>query len=95
MIKNTPGITNKKLMSFTKLNRKTLSYNINKLLDQKLIWKTKNSSTIGYEYITKDKLRGEIYHQLLMKLLADEIDEETFLRIKRKLELIDIDDIEI
>ncbi|WP_455391937.1 MarR family transcriptional regulator [[Eubacterium] cellulosolvens] len=95
MIRNKPGITKHELIQRTKLNRKTVSYNLEKFLDQKMIWKVKNSEEIGYEYITKDKLRSEIYNQLLLKLLSDEIDERTFLRIKKKLETIDVDEIKI
>jgi hypothetical protein len=65
------------------------------LLEHQLIWKVQNDGEIGYEYITKEKLRYEMYNRLLMKLLANEIDEETFLKIKRKLERIDIEDVKI
>jgi predicted transcriptional regulator len=95
IIDNNPGIIKKELLNKTQLNRKTLEYNLNKLIDHKIIWKVKNSTEIGYEHITKEKLRGEIYHQLLLKLLSDEIDEQTFIKIKRKLENIDIENIQV
>jgi predicted transcriptional regulator len=94
-IRTKPGITQKDIIAKTKLNRKTISYNLEKLLEYKLIWKVKSSGEIGYEHITKDKLRKEIYHKLLMKLLSDEIDEETFLKIKRKLETLDLNEVEV
>jgi predicted transcriptional regulator len=93
LIRQQPGITRKELIKFTKLKRKTLSYRIDKLIEHQLIWKVKTEEGIGYEFITKEKLRKEIYNQLLLKLLADEISEEKFLKIKKKLELIDIDEI--
>lgn len=93
IIKRQPGINKKELIKFTKMNKKTLSYNIDKLIEGKLIWKVKEEGTIGYEFITKDKLRKEIYNRLLMRLLADEISEEKFLKIKKKLEALDIDEI--
>ena len=95
VIRTSPGISKKGLINKTKLNRKTIGYTIDRLLEQKLIWKVKSEGEIGYEYITKEKLRGEIYNRLLMKLLADEIDEETFMKIKGKLEMMDIDEIEL
>jgi predicted transcriptional regulator len=95
VIRNEPGITRNKLITTTNLNQKTLNYNIERLLEHQLIWKVQNDGEIGYEYITKEKLRYEMYNRLLMKLLANEIDEETFLKIKRKLERIDIEDVKI
>ncbi len=93
LIKRQPGIGKHELLNFTRMNRRTLNYNLEKLLEQKLIWKVKNAGKIGYEFITKEKLRKEIYNKLLMKLLSDEIDEEKFLRIKKKLEMLDVDEI--
>ncbi len=95
IIRNEPGITKHKLISISKLAQKTLNYNIERLLEHQLIWKVQNGGEIGYEYITAEKLRYEMYNRLLMKLLANEIDEETFLKIKRKLETIDIDNVKI
>jgi ribosomal protein S6 len=82
-------------MSLTKLNRKSLSYNIKKLSDLKLIWSVKADGQVGYEFITEEKLRDEIFNQLVIKLISDEIDEETFNRIKKKLETMDIDELQI
>jgi predicted transcriptional regulator len=93
IIKDNPGITNKELISRTKLNRKNLSYNLIKLREQKLIWGFKNDGILGYEYITKDKLRHEMVTNLISKLLAKEIDEEAFLRIKEKLEKVDLEEL--
>jgi predicted transcriptional regulator len=93
IIKRQPGIGKKELMTYSKMSRKTLGYNINKLIENNLIWKVKNAGVAGYEFITKEKLRKEIYNRLLMKLLADEISEEKFLKIKKKLETMDVDEI--
>jgi predicted transcriptional regulator len=95
-IKNKPGITNKELIQKNKINRKKLSYNLKRLGELNLIWMAKNNgNTIGYEYISKEKLRNEIYKQLISKLLSKELDEETYFKIKKKLDLLDIDDIQI
>ena len=93
MIKNEPGITRTQLLKRTRLNRKTLSYNVDRLIEQDRIWKVKTNNGVGYEYITKEKLQKEIYNRLLMKLLSDEIDEETFLRVKKKLEKMDTEEL--
>jgi len=90
-IQNQPGISVKEIIKNTKLHRKTVAYNINKLIQHNIIWKVKSSDGIGYEYITEDKLRYEMYNQLLLKLIADEIDENTYLKIKKKLESSDIE----
>jgi predicted transcriptional regulator len=95
VIRNDPGITASKLASITNINQKNLTYNIERLIDQQFIWRIQNGGEIAYEYITAEKLRYEMYNRLLMKLLSNEIDEETFLKIKKKLEQIDAKDIKI
>jgi hypothetical protein len=52
----------------------------------KLIWKVIRSGSECYEYITEEKLRYEILNQLLQKLLANQISEDTFQVLKKKLE---------
>ena len=52
IIGSNPGIIKQELLTKSKLNRKTLEYNLNKLIDHKIIWKVKNSNEIGYEHIT-------------------------------------------
>lgn len=95
VIQRNPGIQKKDLVRKTKLHRKTVSYNIERLIEHKLVWKVKTAGEVGYEHITKEKLRSEMYNKLLMKLLSDEIDEKTFKKIKEKLEKLDIDKIKI
>ena len=92
-IQNNPGIAKKKLRSYTKLNRKTLSYSIKRLLEMKLIWKAKRPEGECYEYITVEKLRYEILNQLLQKLLSNEIDEETFKLLKKRLEDMSLEEL--
>jgi predicted transcriptional regulator len=93
IIQNNRGISKKKLMDLTKLNRKTMEYSLNKLIDLKLIWNITNSTKPGYEYITEEKLRYEILNRLLSKLLTNEINEEEFHVLKRKLEAMDINEL--
>lgn len=93
IIQNNPGVSNKDLIAKIKINRKNLSYNIKKLREQKLIWAVQNDGVLGYEYVTNEKLRHEMVARLISKLLADEIDEETYHKLKKKLETIDIDEL--
>jgi predicted transcriptional regulator len=90
VIKNYPRISRKKLMSKAKMKDSTLDYNINKLVESDLIWKVRVGSEIGYEYITQEKLKNEMLNRLVTKLLADEIDEDKFNRIKGKIESISV-----
>jgi predicted transcriptional regulator len=93
LIQQKPGVSNKELITQTKINRKNLSYNIKKLRDQKLIWAVKNDGVLGYEFITKEKLQREMATRLISKLLAEEIDEEAYHRIKDKLETVDLNEL--
>ena len=56
LIKTKPGIKKRALIARTKLNRKTLEYNLNKLIDQKLIWKVKNSEEMDINQGLDDTL---------------------------------------
>ena len=93
LIQNRPGITNKELIIQTKLNRKNLSYNIKKLRENKLIWAVRSDGLLGYEFITKEKLQYEMATRLIAKLLSDEIDEETYHKIKTKLDEVNIEEL--
>ena len=95
LIQKEPGITTKELKHRTKLKISTMDYNLNRLIDLKLIWKVKTDNGIGYEYITNEKLKMEIINRLLKKLLTDEIDEKTYFKIKKKLEEMDLGELEV
>ena len=91
IIQDKPGITFQDLMYKTKINRKNLSYNIKRLGDLKYVWVVKREGIIGYEYITQEKLRDEIFNRLVLKLISNEIDEATFNKIKKKLDTMNVD----
>ena len=93
LIQQKPGVTNKELINQTRINRKNLSYNIKKLRDQRLIWAVNNDGILGYEFITKEKLQHEMATRLISKLLAEEIDEQTYHKIKEKLETVDLNEL--
>ena len=85
-IKQYPGISQKELIGKTGLKRYTIVNNLKKLLKLDIVRKTPNGRNVYYEYITNEQLRYEILRGLVIKLLKKEIDEETFLKLKRELE---------
>ena len=70
-----------------------MDYSLNKLIEMKLIWQIEDNEEIGYEYISEEKLRYEIINLLLTKLLSNEIDEETYRLIKKKVESMNIEEL--
>jgi predicted transcriptional regulator len=95
LIQNYPGISKRELVDRTKVNGKKMNYNLRRLCDLKFIWIVKNDGIIGYEYITSEKLREEVFNRLILRLISDEIDEATFNKIKRKLENMDLDELHL
>ena len=92
-IQNNSGITKKELIQKTRIERRTMDYSLNKLIEMKLIWQIEDNEEIGYEYISEEKLRFEIINLLLTKLLSNEIDEETYRLIKKKVESMNIEEL--
>jgi predicted transcriptional regulator len=86
-IKQHPGITQKELMTSMGLKRFTIVNNVKKLLNLEIIRKTPNGKNVYYEYITNEQFRYELLKGLVIKLLKKEIDENTFINLKRKLGL--------
>jgi predicted transcriptional regulator len=85
-IRRNPRITQKDLILKTRLLKITLAYNLKKLLDLGIIRKQRGGRNIHYYIITVEQLKEEIILRLATKLLKNEIDEQTFLKVKRKLE---------
>ncbi|UCH90081.1 MAG: winged helix-turn-helix transcriptional regulator [Thermoplasmata archaeon] len=85
-IKDFPGITQKELINKTGISRNTINKNLNKLMEHCIVRKYPNGNSVSYEYIENEQLRYEILRQLLIKLINKEIDEKTFLELKRKLD---------
>lgn len=93
MINENPGITKKELILKTRIEGRSLGYHIKKLIDLKFLWEINNGSEMGYEFISRGKLNQEMFNRLLKKLLKEEITEEQFHKIKKKLEELEIGDI--
>ena len=84
-IKREPGITQKRLIKKTGLNRFTISYNIRKFIEMGLVKKSNSEKFVRYEYMTDELLKHEVLLRLTIKLLNKEIDEKTFFKLKDKL----------
>jgi predicted transcriptional regulator len=81
-----PGITQKELILKTRLKKITVAYNVNKLVKFGMIQKEKFGKHVNYFYMTDDKLRKKLIQKLILKLINREIDEHTFLILKKKLD---------
>ena len=86
VIKTYPKINQKELAKRTGINRITLHNNLKKLMALCMVRKIPNGNKVYYEFIDNKQLRIEILKQLLVKLINNEIDSETFLELKRKLD---------
>jgi predicted transcriptional regulator len=84
-IKQFPGINQTELIAQTSLKRHILSYNISKLVDFGMVRKTNHENYVCYEYIPDELLEYEMLKVLTIKLLNNEIDEQTYLKLRRKL----------
>lgn len=86
IIKRNPGITKKELVQLARMEPKKVRYNVRRLRENRQIWRVRSGRDTGYEAITPQKLKDEMLKLLLDKYLRDEMDKETFLRLKEELE---------
>ena len=86
LIRDGPGISKKKLVRLTRMNKNTLTYNLRKLMERNIIWKTRSGRETGYEYKSREVLHKEMFKLLLKKFVDNEIDQDTFLRLKEELD---------
>lgn len=86
MIKENPGINQKELVKIVGLNRFTIKHHLNRLLDLNIIRRIPNKRNVCYEFISNNQLKFEMLMSLVTKFLKKEIDEKTFLELKKKLE---------
>ena len=85
-IKLNPKINQKELAKLTRINRITLNKNLKKLMNLCLVRKIPNGNSVNYEYLENRQLRYDILKRLIKKLVNNEIDEETFLKLKKELD---------
>jgi predicted transcriptional regulator len=86
VIMKNPGINQKGITKLTRLNRFKVSRCINSLKHLKLIKNKQVRNMTCYEYIPDIEMKYKIMKGLMVRLLKGEIDEETFIRIKKRLE---------
>ena len=86
VVKENPGLSQKELIKRTGIKHTTAIRNINTLMSLNLIKNHKFQKNVCYEYVPDVEMKFTIIKGLIIKFLRKEIDEETFLRLKRKLE---------
>ena len=86
LVRDNPGISKKAIGRITRINKNTLTYTLRKLQDRNLIWKVREGRKTGYEYKSREVLRSEMFKLLLKKFVENEIDQDTFLRLKEELD---------
>jgi predicted transcriptional regulator len=86
VIKLNPGLNQKELVIRTRMNRFQVSKNLKKLMNLNVVRPYKNSRNTCYEYIPDEELKFKIIKRLVMKLLRDEIDEVSFLKLVKELD---------
>lgn len=84
-IRQNPGINQTDLIAKTFLKRHILTYNISQLIDLGMVKKNNHVRNVCYEYITDELLQYEMLKMLTIRFLNNEIDEQTFLKLKNKL----------
>jgi predicted transcriptional regulator len=85
IIMHYPGINQKELVSRIGINRYKITRNLETLKNLNLIKNSRNNNTVCYEYIPDVEMKYRIMKGLMIKFLKNEIDETTFLKLKRRL----------
>jgi predicted transcriptional regulator len=86
IIKGNPGISRSRLKGIYTPEMEDLSTVLRKLRERKLIWKVEDGGDPCYEYITERQLALEMLSIILERFLDDEMDRDTFLTLKERIE---------
>jgi len=86
IIKRSPGITQKELIQSTRLKRSTISSIVNRLNSQQLIRCVRQGKNTTYYHVNEKDQKQELLRKLVVKLVNNEIDENTFNMLKNYLE---------
>ena len=81
-----PGISQKELISKTGINRFKINREIRTLKSLNLVKNTKRQNTICYEYVPDVEMKFKIIKGFIIRYLKAEIDEETLLRLIKRLD---------
>ncbi len=88
LIGDFPGATRKDLLIRSRFSRRELNYSLKRLKDLKLIWKVETGNGQGYEMITRDTFKDEMFKILVDRFLKGELSLERFRTLKDKLDKI-------
>lgn len=86
IINENSGISRKEIMTRVQMDRKTLTYHLKRLKKLKLIWKVDQGGSEGYEMITRQKLKDEMFRLLVKKFVDGDIERESFFQLMKVLE---------
>jgi len=86
MIDGHPGIDQKRICIFSKLNRFVISYHLDKLEKLGLIRKKRTGKNVQYFKIDEEELRKRIISAMVEDLSQGRMDEERFLHLMGYLE---------
>jgi len=86
LIIQNPGIMQKELVFKSRMNRFKVRREVGILKNMNLIKNTRIQNSVCYEYVPDVELKYRMLKGLIVKLLRNEIDEKTFLKIKTRLE---------
>jgi DNA-binding MarR family transcriptional regulator len=86
LIRSDPGITRKELRNKIAISGSDLDKILNRLVKMGKILKIRAKGAVGYELISKKKLKGKIFKQMVFRLINGEIDEATFIELLKELD---------
>ncbi|MBN1390746.1 MAG: hypothetical protein JXA22_08910 [Candidatus Thermoplasmatota archaeon] len=86
LIKDSPGVTRKELLVRSRLSRRELNYSMRRLGDMKLIWKVDTGNGQGFEVISKDRFKEEMFRILVDRFLKGDLSLERFRSLKDRLQ---------
>jgi predicted transcriptional regulator len=86
IISNEPGITRTGIKNSVSMRSKDITYVITKLKERNLIWENSERSEKTYEIVTREKILSNAMVLLIKMFLDKEIDEPTFLELKKEVE---------
>jgi predicted transcriptional regulator len=81
-----PGINQKDLIKRTGISRSKINRNLRTLQNLNLIKNTRHQNIVCYEYIPDVEMKFKILRGFITKYLKAEIDEDTLLRLIKRLE---------
>ena len=81
-----PGINQKEVVNKTGINRFKVRRNLDTLKKLNLIRNSNYQNTVCYEYALDEEMRYRILKELIIEFLREEFDEQTFLKLKVRLD---------